>query len=208
MQAESHTSDVRDHATQPIQSATTAEQDDVVAVMMLAFSRDPVTRWVWPNGNTLVTHYPAFVRAFAGKAFEHGSAFRTADFAGVALWLPPHVESDAERMAALVETTVEKDRLPSLYAFMEQMGGYHPKEPHWYLPLIGCDPAHQGRGIGSALMRHALARVDGDGLPAYLESSNPANVPLYQRHGFEVTGTIQVDGGPRMFPMWRPGRRG
>lgn len=207
MQAKSATTAPRDDAANDVRSATAAEADRVINVMMLAFSRDPVTRWAWPDGHTLVTHYPAFVRAFGGKAFEHDSAFRTADFAGVSLWLPPGVESDAERMAALLETTVEKHRLPQLYAFVEQMGRHHPTEPHWYLPLIGCDPAQQGRGIGGTLMRHALARIDGDGLPAYLESSNAANVPLYQRHGFEVTGTIQVDGGPPMFPMWRAGRR-
>ena len=65
-------------------------------------------------------------------------------------------------------------------------------EPHWYLPMIGVDPAKQGNGYGSALLKHALERCDGEGKLAYLESSSPKSVPLYQRHGFQLVGTIQV----------------
>ncbi len=59
-------------------------------------------------------------------------------------------------------------------------------EPHWYLPLIGVDPAHQGEGHGDALMAYALARCDRDHAPAYLESSKPRNIPFYRRYGFET----------------------
>ena len=86
------------------------------------------------------------------------------------------------------------------------MGRYH-REPHWYLPLIGVDHIEAGpRPPARSLLRHALERVDAsDGSP-YLESSNPANVPLYQRHGFEVVGTIQAGDSPPMFPMVRHSR--
>ena len=68
---------------------------------------------------------------------------------------------------------------------LEQAGSFHPEEPHWYLPLIGVDPIEQGRGCGSALLRVGLSRCDADRLPAYLESTNPKNIPLYERYGFE-----------------------
>jgi ribosomal protein S18 acetylase RimI-like enzyme len=97
--------------------------------------------------------------------------------------------------------------MPDLSRVFEAMESYHPKEPHWYLPLIGVDPAAQGQGLGSALMRHALERIDADRLPAYLESSNPRNIPLYQRHGFEILGTIQVGSSPNLVPMLRPAGR-
>ena len=86
------------------------------------------------------------------------------------------------------------------------MGRYHTSEPHWYLPLIGVDPARQGKGYGAALMRHALAACDRDGMPAYLESTNPRNVPLYERHGFALLGTIQAGSSPPIFPMLRTAR--
>ena len=96
-----------------------------------------------------------------------------------------------------------RTKLQTLFAVFEQMGQYHPDEPHWYLPLIGVDPAQQGKGYGSALLKYALRRCDEDGSPAYLESSNPKNIPLYRRHGFEVLGTIQVGSSPPITPMLR-----
>ena len=85
----------------------------------------------------------------------------------------------------------------------EQMVKCHPQEPHWYLPLIGVDPAYQGKGYGDALMSYALDRCDRERVPAYLESTNPRNVSLYRRHGFEPVGTIQAGSSPTLVPMMR-----
>ncbi|MFJ9343331.1 GNAT family N-acetyltransferase [Streptomyces sp. NPDC101733] len=83
----------------------------------------------------------------------------------------------------------------------------HPVAPHWYLPTLGTDPAVQGAGVGSALVREQLARCDRLGEAAYLESSKPANVPFYEGLGFRVTGEIRLpDGGPTLAPMWREPR--
>ncbi|WP_280177443.1 GNAT family N-acetyltransferase [Microvirga pakistanensis] len=79
----------------------------------------------------------------------------------------------------------------------------HLHEPHWYLPLIGVDPARQRKGYGSMLLAHALRACGATGTPAYLESSNPENIPLYQRHGFKVLETIQVGTSPPVIPMLR-----
>ena len=92
-------------------------------------------------------------------------------------------------------------------AAFEQMGRYHPSEPHWYLPLFGVDPFHQGKGYGAALMQHALIPCDRDHTLAYLESTNPKNIPLYERHGFELLDTVQVGASPHIFPMLRTPRR-
>ena len=86
---------------------------------------------------------------------------------------------------------------------MKKMGSYHPEEPHWYLPLIGVDPFMQGNGLGSALMKHALILCDRDNMPAYLESTNPRNIPLYERHSFKVLDTIQFGTSPQILPMLR-----
>ena len=91
---------------------------------------------------------------------------------------------------------------------MRQMESHHPSEPHWYLPLIGIDPKHQGKGLGGALLAHVTEICDRDGVPAYLESSNPRNITLYERHGFEITGQIQHGSSPTIVPMLRQPRRG
>ena len=83
----------------------------------------------------------------------------------------------------------------------------HPKEPHWYLCTLGTEPDRQGRGVGSSLLAEGLARVDEEGMPAYLESSKERNLPLYARFGFEVVGEIRGPAGaPPMWRMWREPR--
>jgi len=75
--------------------------------------------------------------------------------------------------------------------------------PHWYLPLIGVDASHQRRGLGAALLRHALAACDRDGLPAYLEATSTGNIPLYERHGFRAVASLRVGSCPTITAMWR-----
>ncbi len=60
----------------------------------------------------------------------------------------------------------------------------HASGPHWYLQMVGVEPSKQGRGLGSRLLAHGLARAST--LPVYLETDVERNVGLYRRHGFEV----------------------
>lgn len=190
----------------PIQSATEANHEQAVAVIVLAFAADPVARWVYPDPHQYLSHFPEVVRAFGGNVFEHGTGYYVDGFSGAALWLPPDVQPREEEMGALLQQTVSEQNQEEVFAVLEQMGSYHPTEPHWYLPLIGVDPMQQGKGYGSALMAHALIPCDREQKLAYLESSNPRNIPLYKRHGFEVLGTIQVGSSPPVFPMLREPR--
>jgi ribosomal protein S18 acetylase RimI-like enzyme len=119
------------------------------------------------------------------------------------LWLPPGVVPDGEALDALFNETLKEPARSAAPAIVEQMAESHPHEPHWQLAFIGVDPTHQGQGIGAALLRHTLAQIDAQGLHSYLESSNPANIPLYQRHGFEVIREIRVGGSPVVTPMLR-----
>jgi ribosomal protein S18 acetylase RimI-like enzyme len=189
--------------TYNVHAATSEREPAVVDVLTLAFAQDPMARWAWPDAHVYLKVWPLAVRAFGGNAVRSGSADVLENGGGAALWLPPGVEPDGERLIGLIQEHSPPARLPALMAMFEQMGHYHPDEPHWYLPIIGVDPARQGMGLGSALMRHALARSDRDGLPAYLESSNPRNISLYERHGFERLGVIQSGESPEVVPMLR-----
>jgi ribosomal protein S18 acetylase RimI-like enzyme len=187
----------------PITTATASDAEHAIAVLTLAFSSDPPCRWAWPDPQQYLASFPGFVRALGGRAFEQGTAYCLHGYTGAALWLPPGVQPDEEAVIALFQRTMAEAAREHIFVVFEQMGSYHPAEPHWYLPLIGVDPAHQGRGYGSALLRHALTVCDRDGTPAYLESTSPESIPLYERHGFEVLGTIQVGASPPIFPMLR-----
>jgi GNAT superfamily N-acetyltransferase len=192
--------------TESVQTATADDEAAVFAVLTLAFSSDPASRWTWPGPRTFIAAFPRFAKAFGGAAFAKGTAHRIG-WVGAALWLPPGAGPDEAAMDILMEETADAATAIDGPKLMQQMASHHPKEPHWYLPLIGIDPACQGKGFGSALLRHATDICDRDGMPAYLESSNLANVPLYERHGFEALGRIQVGGSPVLTPMLRRPRR-
>jgi ribosomal protein S18 acetylase RimI-like enzyme len=186
-----------------VRTMTPADEARAIDTVVLGFVADPMTRWVWPQAHQYLTAMPTFVRAFGGAAFAQDGAFCSDDYAGAALWLRPGVHPDEERLGELMETTASPAAQEAGGAIFEQMAKFHPKKPHWYLPLIGVDPAHQGGGHGDALMRYALERFDRERLPAYLESTNPRNISLYRRHGFEELGTIQAGSSPALVPMLR-----
>jgi len=189
--------------SKPVQVAKPGDADGVISTVVMAFSADPAARWMYPDSQQYLLHFPRFVRAFGGRAFHHGTAHVAGGGSAAALWLPPDVSPDEESLMRILNTTVGEDIREDLLGVFDQMGAYHPPERHWYLPLIGVDFPWQNRGLGAVLMRHALEQCDRDGLPAYLESSNPRNVTLYERHGFELLGEIRVGSSPPILPMLR-----
>jgi GNAT superfamily N-acetyltransferase len=188
---------------QQMKVAPPADEDRAIATITMAFSNDPVVRWVFRDADRYLTYWPRFVKVFGGGAFAKGTADSIDDCGGVALWLSPGVVLDEETIGAIVAEAVPAAEQEEVFTFLGQMGEFHPTEPHWYLPLIGVDVTRHGRGYGSALLRHALERCDRDRLPAYLEATSPLNKPLYERHGFEELGVIQAGGSPPMWPMLR-----
>jgi GNAT superfamily N-acetyltransferase len=141
---------------QQVNVATQGEVDQCIALIVLAFSSDPAARWLYPDPSQFLAYFPRFVRAFGGKAFEHGSA-HLVDRSAAALWFPPGIQPDEEELVELIKESVPGSDQDVAFAMLEEMGSYHPKELHWYLPLIVTDPMQQGKGHGSALLHHALA---------------------------------------------------
>src|SRR5687768_12940981 len=184
-------------------ASSETEQKAVIGVLSLAFSTDPMARWAQPDPQKYIENFPTLARAFGGNSFANGTAYLADGFAGAAMWLPPGIGPDEETLIGLVSSTAPEDIKSHLFGVFEKMAEFHPKEPHWYLPMIGVDPVMQGKGLGSALMAHGVESCDRDRSIAYLESSNPRNVPLYERYGFEVMGEIQVGTSPVMYPMLR-----
>jgi len=187
-----------------------AQQDDtqrVLDTLTLAFATDPAVRWMYPDPQQYLQSFPVFAHAFGGSAIARRTAFVSTGYSGAALWLPPDIALDEEGLTAFLEESVAEREKADAFAVFEEMTRYHPDEPHWYLPLMGVDPARQGRGYGSAMPQHALRGCDAERLPAYLEATSPRNVPLYERHGFEVIGTIRIGNCPPIFPMLRVARQ-
>jgi GNAT superfamily N-acetyltransferase len=191
------------HTAAAIRSATADEMTQVVSTITAAFITDPLARFAWPSAHDHLRAMPLGTREFAGGGFAHGTVYVSDDLCGAALWLPPGVHPNGEALEQVFRDTATPEHLDDLLGTFEQMERWHPEEPHWYLPIVGVEPNAQRRGLGAALMRHAVARCDREGALAYLESSNPRNISLYRRFGFEVMGEIRVGAGPLVTPMLR-----
>jgi GNAT superfamily N-acetyltransferase len=184
-------------------SVSGAERDRAVGTLVTAFAADPFVRWIYPNANQYLVHFPRALLAFGGVAFTEGGVWQLGDFVAVALWMPPGVEPDGDATLAEFQASVDPGRLDNLEAVFGQMDEAHPKTPLWYLPWFGVDSAVQGQGFGSDLIKPCLDIVDRDHLPAYLDSTNPRNVSFYERHGFTVTGEWRAGDSPPIISMLR-----
>jgi GNAT superfamily N-acetyltransferase len=183
-----------------------ADIEPLINVMVLAFAADPVARWVYRDPQRYLAYFGRFSRAFAGNAFSTGTAWCIEGNVGAALWLAPGVKPAGDAIAGILDESVPQSVMANVNAMFAEMAAYHPTRPHWYLPMIGTEPHLHGRGNGSALMREALSRCDREHLPAYLESTNPANDAFYRQFGFETLGVIRAGDSPPMVPMLRPAR--
>ena len=194
--------------------ATHADVRALSKTLGRAFFDDPVMCWMLPDADArrrklhklfeALTRHHHLARGGVEVAPDDGG------IGGAALWDPPGEwrQTRGEELRAMPGLFLAFGRsLRRGLVAEEMMKAAHPEEPHWYLAVIGSDPDVRGKGFGQVLMRSRLDRCDAEHAPAYLESSNPDNVPYYQRFGFEVTGEITLpDGGPSLVPMWRPAR--
>jgi ribosomal protein S18 acetylase RimI-like enzyme len=187
----------------PILPISANDKDRSLATLVNAFAADPFIRWLFPDAHGYLTHFPQFLNVLAGSAFKHTTAFRTVDFGAAALWLPPGVSPDAEALGAFISECIDENVHGDVFNILEQVNAAHPQAAHWYLPAIGVDPLLQGRGYGSALLAHGLAICDRSRTAVYLEATTPANIPLYERFGFEIVGSIQAGSSPMLTPMVR-----
>jgi GNAT superfamily N-acetyltransferase len=176
-----------------------------------AFHDDPVFGWLpSAEGSRHRRLRRFFVTGLHHESLRHGAvevACADGRVAGAALWFPPGTWSGTEVSALPGYLRAFGRRLVTASQYQSVAVSAHPRDqPHWYLAVIGVDPVRQGFGVCAALLRSRLRRCDEEGLPAYLESSNLENVPLYQHFGFHVTGTLSLpEGAPVVNTMWRPG---
>ncbi len=183
-------------------SASVELQNKVMATLLLAFSADPFARWIMPDADSYVQHYKTFIQALGGRAFEHNTAFFLDDYSAAALWLPPGVSSDENLIASMLQNIVPENLLGAMVMLGEELEKYHP-DRCWYLSTLGVDIKMQGGGRGALIMKEQLRVCDESNTIAYLESSNPANLSFYERHGFETMGEINVGNPATMTPMIR-----
>ena len=193
------------------QASTAAEVSAVTGTLALAFADDPVWGlWAFPDPRDRVERLTRYWQPFVTAGLKYGGVWMTKDAGAIAVWVPPGVaEMDAQDEAATAAMIDREcgDRAPALHAAFARFDAAHPHDqPHWYLSLLGTRPDHRGRGLGMALVAQQLQAVDEQGVGAYLESTNDANLRRYSAAGFSPRDTFTLDGGPTITTMWRPPR--
>ena len=199
---------LRRGAESPVR-ATAADAAKVADDLSAAFAADPVFDWFLRTDGREAARRKLF-NMLVQISLADGEIWRPATGGAAAIWLPseslgpsPFLQELRTLPRILAVTGLARfSRMAAMRAMMDQ---HHPKSPpHAYLWFVGARPEAQGLGVGSRLLAHGLARIDQQGLPAYLESSSPANVPLYRRHGFEVVEVLKArPDAPEMWAMWR-----
>jgi GNAT superfamily N-acetyltransferase len=184
--------------------ATASDVDGLTETVSLAFRDDPLWSWAFPDP----TRIDGWWRFLIGSALRYPWTWVAGDYAAVAVWIPPSgvelTEEEEERLEPLLKG-LDMSRAPAIMQLLERFEDSHPHErPHYYLSLLGTHPDHRGKGYGMGLLEENLRQIDDAGMPAYLESSNPANDRRYEKLGFTRTGAFSTpDGQHSVSTMWR-----
>ncbi len=196
-----------------VRPATVDDAELVARIAAEAFYDDPVMSWVLQDDTTRLGQLIVVFRGLAGDVLPDRGVIDVAESAAVACWRDPtfeHGRGAASRLEdAAAEAPPERpspfsdDETARFLIIEAAMRAAHPHDPHWYLNVVATLPSHQSRGLGAAVLQPVLERADAEGVPCYLESTNPRNRTLYYREGFEDMGEIHLDGGPTMLQMWR-----
>jgi GNAT superfamily N-acetyltransferase len=190
-----------------IRKATPADHPGVVEAIAQGFYDDPIFMWMLPDDERRLEKNTRGLGLFLRRVWAgHDEIYTTDRLAGAACWMPPgtaHLSVFAQLALLPSMVRIFRGDFPRVNALLTAFDKKHPKDPHYYLPVIAVHPQWQGRGFGAALLRPMLERCDADGTPAYLEATSPRNRTLYERNGFEAVEEITVKDSPPVTLMWR-----
>jgi GNAT superfamily N-acetyltransferase len=198
--------------TMPGRRARVEDSDAMTETIATAFYSDPLWSWAFADAARRAEHFRVWWRVFVDACFRNDWTWVTEHCESVAIWAPPGArelsDADEERLVELVVDLIGGDHAKAVLQVLLEFESAHPRAvPHYYLSIVGTHDDHRGHGIGEALLAENLKLVDEQHMPAYLESSNPANLKRYMRLGFEPIGEIPIpDGRPAVVTMWRAER--
>lgn len=196
-----------------LQRLTETQLPQAIAMVGRAFHKDPLSVYVYPDAAERTHRLPLMFSIVLRYTLRYGEITTTPEITGVACWLPPEstTVSTLRMLRTGALTTSLKMGLPGLRRinnaenYMRNTQKRCIAEPHWYLWVMGIDPGCQGQGVGGMLLRAGLERADASGLPCYLETMNPDNVPKCQKFGFAIASEGEIPGSSvHMWGMVRP----
>lgn len=195
-----------------MRAATARDVPAVRTLLARAFADDPMMRWVFP-----APRFPdsaARAEAVAAYVGPHVERYLTALTGGLlverdgalsaaALWRGPDEDlatpGALPTSAGLLTALVGQEHAATVAVGFAAERAVRPTGPHAYLHYLAVDADHRGRGDARRLVEEGLARASVAGLPALVETTNPANVPLYEHLGFTVAASVPLGDGPTVW---------
>lgn len=179
-------------------------------VLAAAFADDPMLQWIF-RGVEAREHATAawlglFVEAFASVGTIDVVVDDDGQVLATALWRTDGRSlpfSESPSVGGLMTAILGTDRTVEVGTGLGEFAEHKPEPPYHYLMFLGVSPAHQGRGLGRMLVAEGQRRATADGLGAYLESTNPRNLPFYASLGFATLGEFSLPpDGPTAWRLW------
>ena len=193
-----------------VRHALRAHVPAAIDSLCAGFVGDPFYEWFFPDPTTFDDFLRRIMTMYVSTSIQAGNAWVLPDgddIIGAACWGPAGAEpsGEGEEVYLTVAQEANPGRIDEVMAGLMEVMAVRPAEPeHWYLAAVATIPEHRGQGHGQVLLTPILATLDAEGVPAYLESSNPRNVPFYERLGFTTQHEIRLPGGgPAITTMWR-----
>ena len=182
-----------------------------------AFLDDPVWSWIGPRrrGRRQLANRVAYHAILVGS-MRHEARIRTArepgapdgEILGISVAFDPGewpIPDSATLLQAGWLLIAGPAPVRRGLRIDREMRSTHISHPHVYLWFLATAPAHQGRGVGRALLDDLHSHAAEIDTPCYLEASKEDNVPYYERSGYEVIGEVAVPDAPKLWRMERPG---
>ena len=180
------------------------EQSIAVNILLLAFASDPFQRYLMPSPSIYFQNSTIWFNNIVSQSISIQALLGTENHSGVAVWFPPE---HLVRFEAIEKTykdfpdSIHQD----IFKYFAEFEKNKPKDA-WYLEYLVVYPRSQSLGLWSLILKDSLSKIDDLHQPAYLESSNPRNMSLYERHGFKTVNKFQFGEGPLIHTMFREAR--
>jgi GNAT superfamily N-acetyltransferase len=191
--------------------ASPGDRETLTSIITIAFAGDPLWSHALSRVDGRTDHHARFWEIFVDGALPYRWVWLAGEGQALSMWIPPGgtelTEEQESRLVALAHESLGT-KVGDYLELLHRFEAAHPRDtPHYYLSFLATHPNHRGKGVGMELLARNLEVIDGEGLPAYLESSNPANNARYESVGFVPVGAFAYPGGgPTVTTMWREPR--
>jgi ribosomal protein S18 acetylase RimI-like enzyme len=182
---------------------TRKERDAGAAVLGRAFSEYELLWYYFPDKRERRAAADTFGFIALSICLKYGEVYASSEkLEGVAAWLPPgkapfggwQIIRSVPLSALFRFARQGAGRMWAYGRFVDNLHRKLVPYPHWYLEIIGVDPAYQGQGFSSRLLRPVLEGIDRERMPCFLETNTVKNVAIYRRFGFEVASEDKMPG--------------